>query len=109
MIPSPGTPAGDRLGAATWRPGAVTALRHLRTALHDHRIYPAISYDEGQPRLVISADLTVWADREGEFFTWGAVHMEEPADSARADDVPRVARQIAQRLGEHYTEPTTAP
>ncbi len=109
MIPSPGTPAGDRLSAATWRPGAITALQHLRTALHDHRIYPAIAYDEGQPRLVVSANLTVWADREGMFFCWGTAYLEEPAEHAPADDVPEVARQIAEQLGEHHTEPTTAP
>ncbi|MER5648485.1 hypothetical protein [Streptosporangium sp. NPDC002524] len=110
MIPPHGTPAGDRLSAATWRPGAITALQHLRTELHNHRVYPAIAYDEGQPRLVIgSGTLTVWADREGMFFCWGTHHLEEPAEHAPADDLPQVARQIARRLGEHYTEPITAP
>ncbi|WP_329090674.1 MULTISPECIES: hypothetical protein [unclassified Streptosporangium] len=60
MIPPYGTPTSDRLSAATWLPGAIAALQHLRTELHDYRIYPAIAYDEGQPRLVIGADtLTV--------------------------------------------------
>ncbi|MFF3437987.1 hypothetical protein [Streptosporangium sp. NPDC002721] len=101
--------SGIAARAATRRPGAITALQHLRAELHTHRIYPAIAYDEGQPRLVIGADaLTVWADREGMFFCWGTVHLEEPADHAPADDLPQVARRIAERLGEHYTEPTTA-
>ncbi|WP_436762526.1 hypothetical protein [Streptosporangium sp. V21-05] len=104
-----GTPGGDRFGAATWRPGAVTALKHLRTEPHTHRIYPEIAYDKGEPRLIVSPRLTVWADRQGEFFTWGAVYLEESAESARADDVPQVARRLAERFGEHYTEPTTTP
>ncbi|GAA3419350.1 hypothetical protein [Streptosporangium vulgare] len=110
MIPPYGTPAGDRLNAATWRPGAIAALQHLRTELHTHRIYPAIAYDEGMPRLVIGADtLTVWADREGMFFCWGTIHLEEPADHTPADDLPKVARRIAEQLGEHYTEPHNRP
>jgi len=108
VIPSHDTP-DERPGAARWRPGAITALQHLRTELHEHRIYPAISYDEGPPRLVLGADLTVWADQAGEFLTWGATFMEEPAESAPTDDVPQVAARIAQRFGEHYTEPRTAP
>ncbi|MER5644190.1 hypothetical protein [Streptosporangium sp. NPDC002524] len=110
VIPPYGTPAGDRLNAATWRSGAVTALQRLRAELHTHRIYPAIAYDEGQPRLVIGdGTLTVWADREGMFFCWGTVHLEEPADHAPADDLLQVARRIAERLGEHYTEPDGPP
>lgn len=109
MIPSPGTPAGDRLNTAVWHPGAVAALQHLRTELHSHRIYPAIAYDQGQPRLVVSAELTVWADQAGTVFCWGASFMEEPADQAPAGDVPRVARRIAGRLGTHYAEPVTPP
>ncbi|MER6175725.1 hypothetical protein [Streptosporangium sp. NPDC001681] len=105
MIPSHGTPAGDRLNVATWHTGAVAALKHLRTELHAHRIYPEISYDEGQPRLIIGAGLTVWADQAGTVFCWGACFLEEPADQAPTDDVPRVARRIAGRLGTHYAEP----
>ncbi|WP_329086180.1 hypothetical protein [Streptosporangium sp. NBC_01469] len=102
----PGTPVSGRLSAAALRRGAVTALQHLRTELHSHRIYPAIVYDEGQPRLVIGNDtLTVWADREGMFFCWGTIHLEQPADHAPADDLPKVARRIAEQLGQHYTEP----
>ncbi|WP_433359488.1 hypothetical protein [Streptosporangium sp. CA-115845] len=109
MIPPHDTPAGDRLSAATWHPGAIAALQHLRTELHTHRIYPEISYDQGQPRLVISAELTVWADQAGAVFCWGACFLEEPADQAPTDDVPRVARRIAGRLGEHYVEPAPWP
>ncbi|GAA4182602.1 hypothetical protein GCM10022252_08760 [Streptosporangium oxazolinicum] len=106
MIPPYGTPASDRLNAAVRRPGAIAALQHLRTELHAHRIYPAIAYDEGMPRLIIGADtLNVWADREGMFFCWGTVHLGEPADHAPADDLPQVAHRIAEQLGEHYTEP----
>ncbi|WP_440100240.1 hypothetical protein [Streptosporangium sp. H16] len=105
MIPSHGTTAGDRLSAVTWHPGAISALKHLRTELHTHRIYPEISYDQGQPRLVISADLTVWADSAGMFFCWGTTYLEEPADHAPSDDVPQVARRVAGRLGKHYVEP----
>ncbi|MER6825279.1 hypothetical protein ABT352_04765 [Streptosporangium sp. NPDC000563] len=109
MIPPYGTPVGDRFGATTRRPGAITALRCLRTELHEHGILSEISYDEGPPRLVISPELTVWADHNGEFFTWGTTFMEEPATSATADGVPQVARRIAGQLGEHHTEPATAP
>ncbi|GAA0836629.1 hypothetical protein ACFQVD_40125 [Streptosporangium amethystogenes subsp. fukuiense] len=109
MIPSYGTPAGDRLGAAIRRPAAVAALQRLRVELHTHRIYPAISYDEGQPRLVVSADLTVWADRAGTVFCWGAAYQEEPAEHAPVDDLTQVAVRIAERLGEHYAEPPNSP
>ncbi|GAA4182038.1 hypothetical protein GCM10022252_07340 [Streptosporangium oxazolinicum] len=109
MFPPHGTPVSGRLNAATWRSAAVTALQLLRVELHTHRIYPEISYDEGEPRLVISADLTVWTDRKGEFFAWGPVHMEEPADHAPASDAPQVARQLAGRLGRHYVEPADPP
>ncbi|WP_326829103.1 hypothetical protein OIE13_31465 [Streptosporangium sp. NBC_01810] len=109
MIPPYGTPVSDRLNAATRRSGAIAALKHLRTELHTHRIYPEISYDEGQPRLVISAELTVWADRAGTAFCWGAVHLEEPADHAPVDDLVKVAHRIAGRLGNHYAEPVTPP
>ncbi|WP_440069477.1 hypothetical protein [Streptosporangium sp. OZ121] len=109
MIPFHGTPAGDRVDASIRRPGAIAALRRLRTELHEHRIYPEISYDEGPPRLVVSSKLIVWTDHNGEFFTWGATFMEEPAESAAADDVPQVATRIAEQLGEHHTEPRTAP
>ncbi|MER5647901.1 hypothetical protein [Streptosporangium sp. NPDC002524] len=105
MIPSHGTPVGDRLNAATWRSAAVVALQRLRTELHTHRIYPAISYDEGQPRLVVSAELTVWADRAGTVFCWGAVHQDEPAEHVPVDDLVRAAGRIAGRLGGHYAEP----
>ena len=109
VIPSHDTPTGDRVDASTRRPGAITALRRLRTELHEHRILSEISYDEGPPRLVIGAGLTVWADHNGEFFTWGTTFMEEPATSAAADDVPQVAARIAAQLNEHHTEPRTAP
>ncbi|MGW3365950.1 hypothetical protein ACWDOR_23755 [Streptosporangium canum] len=105
VIPPYGTPASDRLTAITRHSGAITALKNLRIELHTHRIYPEISYDEGQPRLVISAELTVWADQEGMFFCWGTVHLEEPADHAPVDDLVKVARCIAERLGEQYAEP----
>lgn len=101
----PGTPVSGRLSAAVLRRGAVAALQRLRVELHNHRIYPEIAYDEGEPRLLIGTGLTVWADRKGAFFAWGAVHMEEPAEHAPADDLPQVARRIAERLGQHYTEP----
>ncbi|MEU8205110.1 hypothetical protein [Streptosporangium sp. NPDC049046] len=109
VIPSHDTPADDRVNASARRPGAITALRRLRTELHEHRIISEISYDEGPPRLVIGAELTVWADHNGEFFTWGATFMEEPATSAATDDVPQVARRIAAHLDEHHTEPRPAP
>jgi len=89
MLPPPGTPVSGRLSAATRRPGAIAALRQLRIELHEHGIYAEISYDAGEPRLVISPTLTVWADRNGEFFTWGATFMEEPAESARAEEYRR--------------------
>ncbi|MER5628542.1 hypothetical protein ABZU75_07870 [Streptosporangium sp. NPDC005286] len=107
MIPPYDTPAGDRLSAATWHPGAIAALKHLRTELHTHRIYPTISYDEGQPRLIVSAGLTVWTDQAGTVFCWGTSFMEEPADQAPAEDLPQAARRIAGRLGKHYAEPAS--
>ncbi|MEV4532139.1 hypothetical protein, partial [Streptosporangium sp. NPDC049304] len=103
VIPSHDTPTDDRVNASTRQPGAITALRRLRTELHEHRIISEIFYDEGPPRLVLGADLTVWADHNGEFFTWGTTFMEEPAESAAADDVPQVAARIAERLDEHRT------
>ncbi|GAA0822054.1 hypothetical protein ACFQVD_41020 [Streptosporangium amethystogenes subsp. fukuiense] len=109
MIPPHDTPAGDRLNVATWHPGAIAALQSLRIELHTHRIYPEIFYDQGRPRLVVSADLTVWADQAGTVFCWGASFMEEPADQAPTDDVPRVAHRIAGRLGTHYADPVTPP
>ena len=105
MIPHPGTPVGDQLNATKWHPGAIAALKHLRTELHVHRIYPTISYDEGQPRLVISTNLTVWADHTGTVFCRGPRFLEEPADQAPSDDLPRAAHRIARCLGEHYAEP----
>ncbi|WP_030912294.1 hypothetical protein [Streptosporangium amethystogenes] len=105
MIP----PAGERPHATGWHPGAVAALKHLRTELHTHRIYPAISYDHGRPRLAINTDLTVWADTAGTVFCWGPRLLEEPAEQAPADDLPQVAHRIAGRLGEHYAEPTDPP
>ncbi|MBB2908865.1 hypothetical protein FHS43_000111 [Streptosporangium becharense] len=99
MIPLPGTPAGDRLRAVTDRwSAAATALRRLRVELHDHRIHPEIAYDMGPPRLVIGDALTVWTDRAGTVFCWSAAYMEEPADHASADDLPEVARRLAERL-----------
>ena len=109
MIPFHDTPADDRGDASTRCPGAITVLKRLRTELHEHRIISEISYDEGPPRLVIGAELTVWADHNGEFFTWGATFMEEPATSAATDDMPQVAARIAQQFGKHHTEPRTAP
>ncbi|WP_030905603.1 hypothetical protein [Streptosporangium amethystogenes] len=109
MIPHPGTPAGDRLSVAIWRPGAISALKHLRTELHTHRVYPEIAYDQGQPRLVISAELTVWADQAGTVFCWGACFLEEPADQAPTDNMPQVARRVAELLGKHYAEPIDPP
>lgn len=109
MIPSHGTPVSDRLNAATWRSAAVTDLQRLRTELHTHRIYPAISYDEGQPRLVISAELTVWTDHAGTFFCWGPVYQEEPGDHASVDDLAQVAARLAERLGEHYADSVNPP
>ncbi|MET8049634.1 hypothetical protein ABZU75_18750 [Streptosporangium sp. NPDC005286] len=109
MIPHPDTPAGEQLNATRWHPGAVAALKHLRTELHTHRIYPTISYDQGQPRLVINADLTVWADQAGTVFCWGVCFLEEPAEQAPTDDLPQAARRIAGCLGEHYAEPTDPP
>ncbi len=109
MTPSHDTPAGDRWSAATWHPGAISVLKHLRTELHTHRIYPEISYDQGRPCLVISADLTVWTDSAGMFFCLGTAYLEEPADHAPVDDVPQVARRVAGRLGKHYVEPVDPP
>ncbi|MFI6509926.1 hypothetical protein ACIBCT_20175 [Streptosporangium sp. NPDC050855] len=109
MIPPNGTPVADRLSAATWRPTAVTVLQRLRTELHAYRTCPAITYDGGQPRLVVSDELTVWADRAGTVFSWGPSFTEEAVDHAPADDPARVARRIAELLGEHRTEPRTAP
>ncbi|WP_440098920.1 hypothetical protein [Streptosporangium sp. H16] len=65
--------------------------------------------DMQQVDLLIGTRLTGWTDHKGEFFTWGAVHVKEPAEHARVDDVPQVTRQIAEQLGEHCTEPTAAP
>ncbi|WP_030924228.1 hypothetical protein [Streptosporangium amethystogenes] len=107
MIPHPDTPAGERPNATGWHPGAVAALKHLRTELHAHRIYPTISYDQGRLCLVISAELIVWTDQAGTVFCWGASFMEEPADQAPAEDLPRAAHRIAGRLGKHYTEPAS--
>lgn len=109
VIPPYDTPEGDRLNVTKWHPGAIAALKHLRTELHAHRIYPTISYDRGQPRLVISAELSVWADRAGTVFCWGTCFLEEPADQAPTEDLPQVARRLAGRLGKHYAEPVDSP
>ncbi|WP_329088669.1 MULTISPECIES: hypothetical protein [unclassified Streptosporangium] len=109
MLPPYGTPVSGPLSAAVLRRDAVAALQLLRVELHTHRIYPEISYDQGEPRLVISADLTVWADSAGMFFCWGTAYLEEPADHAPVDDVPQVARRVAGRLGRHYVEPADPP
>lgn len=105
VIPPYGTPASDRLNAITRHSGAITALKNLRIELHTHRIYSEISYDEGLPRLVISSTLTVWTDRAGTVYCWGAGFQEEPADHAPAENLQQVAHQIAGLLGEHYAEP----
>lgn len=110
MLPPYGTPVSGRLNAAVLRSDTVAALQRLRVELHNYRIYLEIAYDEGEPRLVIGTGLTVWTDPKSEHFAWGAVHMEEPAEGdPAANDVPQVARQIAEQLGEHHTDPTTAP
>ena len=108
MIPSYDTPADDRPSAVTRRSTAVAVLQYLRVELHS-RIYPAISYDEGQPRLVVSAELTAWADRAGTVFCWGVAYLEEPAEHAPVSDLVQVAARIAERLGEHYAEPPNPP
>ncbi|MFI6454978.1 hypothetical protein ACIBF6_25850 [Streptosporangium amethystogenes] len=64
---------------------------------------------QGRPRLVISADLAVWADQAGAVFCWGARFLEEPAGQAPAEDLPQVARRIAGQLGKHYAEPVDPP
>ncbi|MEU3166179.1 hypothetical protein [Streptosporangium sp. NPDC006930] len=76
VIPHLDPLAGDHLSATTWRPDAISALKHLRTELHTHRIYPEIAYDESRPRLVISSELTVWTDQAGTIFCWGACFLE---------------------------------
>ncbi|MFI6458525.1 hypothetical protein ACIBF6_44140 [Streptosporangium amethystogenes] len=101
MTPYPSTSAGDQPSEATWHPGALVALGHLRTELHIHRIYPTISHDQGQPRLVINADLIVWADQAGTVFCWGPRFLEEPAEQAPTEELPQVARRLA--------EPTDPP
>jgi hypothetical protein len=96
VLPPYGTPGSDQLNAARWRPGVRTVLQHLRAELHIHQIVGAMVYDEGQARLVISADLIVWADDAGTVFCWGAQFLEEPADHASVDDLPGAARRIAE-------------
>jgi len=103
VIPSYDTPADVR------RSAAVAVLQRLRMELHTHRIYPAISYDEGQPRLVVGTELTVWADRAGTVFCWGAFYREEPAEHAPVSDLIQVAARIAEQLGKHYAEPLHPP
>ncbi|MFI6886733.1 hypothetical protein [Streptosporangium canum] len=112
MIPAPDTPVSGQWRAVTGRPAAVAALQRLRAELHTHRIHPEISYDEGLPRLVLNRALTVWTDHAGTVYCWGAGFQEEPADHAPAEELQQVARQLAERFGEHYVEPepaTTTP
>ncbi|MBB4944317.1 hypothetical protein FHR32_008723 [Streptosporangium album] len=98
MIPFYGTPGGDHLQAKITRSAAVEALQALRLELHVHRIYPAMSYDEGVPRLVIPTGLTVWTDPAGTTYCWGKQFQEEPAEHAAVEELQRVALQLAQQL-----------
>lgn len=96
MIP-PNTPASDRLREITEWGTSAAALQNLRTELHRHQIYPELSREGGQPHLLISEKLTVWAGYSGEVFYWGT----EPggsAESAPSPDVVDVARRIAAQV-----------
>jgi hypothetical protein len=97
----------DQPDVTEWKPGAVTVLQHLRAAFHTHMIYPSIAYDEGEPRLVISLDMTVWANADGTVICWGPAHMEEPAEQASASDLEGIARRIVEQLVERESAMTT--
>ncbi|WP_371782541.1 hypothetical protein [Streptosporangium subroseum] len=114
MLPPYGTPGSDRLNAARWRPGARTVLQRLRTELHTYLEAADVGdlVHGDRPHFVIRTEpttVTVWTDVDGEVFCWGTQLMEEPADQAPVEELPQVARQIAEQLGNNRTEPAAVP
>lgn len=108
VVTSPhGLPDSDQPDVAEWKPGAATVLQHLRAAFHTHLVYPSIAYDQGAPRLVISADMTAWANPEGTVICWGPTYMEEPAEQGLAMNPEDIARRIVEKLVEHESAMAT--
>jgi hypothetical protein len=115
VLPPYGTPGSDRLNAVRWRPGARTVLQRLRTELHTYLEAADVGdlvHDGDRPHFVIHAEpatVTVWTDGDGEVFCWGAQLMEEPADQAPVEELPQVARRIAELSGKNRTTPAAVP
>lgn len=107
MIPYPGTPAANRLNAITSRQVAVVALHRLQKLLHTHNIYTAIAYDDEQPQLRATSDLTVWGDPEGLTFFW-STGPERRAERGPVAELEKVAQRIATQLAEPVETPATA-
>ncbi|MFC7650461.1 hypothetical protein ACFQX6_66550 [Streptosporangium lutulentum] len=78
MLPLYETPGGDELRATVWSPGARTLLQRLKTELHAHQVMSTLTVGEGQPRLLISAELIVWVDPGGTLLCGGATSSRSP-------------------------------
>ncbi|MER5322260.1 hypothetical protein [Streptosporangium roseum] len=98
MPPSSGAPAHDRLSAAAKRPASGAVIQRLRILLNNHEIYPSPVYDKGLPRLVHSDALTVWANHIGTTVYWGPNPDQAPTGQMPADDLPEVARHLAEQI-----------
>ncbi|MEU9836564.1 hypothetical protein AB0D67_33940 [Streptosporangium sp. NPDC048047] len=105
MIPTPGTPASDRLQQITRWGLATATLQRLRTRLTDHEIFPRLIREDSRPHLLIGEALTVWTGYNGEVVYWSP-EPGIPVENAPASDLAGAARRIAELV---YAEPAPVP
>ncbi|MGV9532078.1 hypothetical protein ACWEU6_12790 [Streptosporangium sandarakinum] len=97
MIPPPGTPANKQLRQIAQWGTATRVLNQLQARLTDYGVPSTFTREDGQPRLEIDDELTVWAAYNGEVIYWAA-KLGDPAQGDSSTDLAQVARLITERV-----------